>query len=69
MQKLIIEIKKEEEENTKLKKGKENKEFQKIIDKVKKISRTNAIYLDTEKIYSILKNMNDLIQTYIKDSE
>jgi hypothetical protein len=68
MHKILLEIKKEEEENFR-KKGKENKDFMKTIDKIKKVCRTNPTYLDSDKVYTMLKNMNDLILTYIKDSE
>jgi hypothetical protein len=68
MHKILLEIKKEEEENIK-KKGKENKDFMKTLDKIKKTCRTNPSYLDSDKIYTMLKNVNDLILTYIKESE
>ena len=67
--KILAEIRREEEEKNKLKKVKDNKEFNKILEKIKKICRTCPVYLDSEKIYFMLKNLNDLIQTYLKDIE
>lgn len=68
MNKILNEIKREDEEKPKSKKGKDT-HFLKLLDKIKKISRTTYNYNDADKIYTMLKNLNDLIQTYIKDSD
>lgn len=67
--KILIEIKREEDEKNKFKKTKDTKELYKLLEKIKKICRTCPMYLDTEKIFFLLKNLNDLILTFQKDIE
>jgi uncharacterized protein YutE (UPF0331/DUF86 family) len=43
--------------------------FAKLLEKLKKTLRTTYTLIDADKIYSFLKNLSDLIQTYIKDSD
>jgi hypothetical protein len=67
--KILTEIKREDEERNKGKNQKNNSDFQKLFEKIKKRTRRSIHFLPVSKCYKILKSLVDLIKTYLQDTQ